>query len=161
MGVKCLVTAFAFKFVASNQNKIMKKSEAATQRCSQEKDVLKICSKITGEHSCRSVISIKLLCNFIEIALRYDCFFVNQLHIFRIPFLKNSCGFFQLFVQLVSLVLWICYSKEKILLQQLNQHRIKNREKYCSCEIDEKMVAIHLKDIIVKYADSQEAINTF
>ena len=28
------------------------------------KGVLKICSKLTGEHPCRSVISIKLLCNF-------------------------------------------------------------------------------------------------
>ena len=28
-----------------------------------------ICSKFTGEHPCRSVISIKLLCNFIEITL--------------------------------------------------------------------------------------------
>ena len=28
------------------------------------KGVLKICSKFTGEHPCRSVISIKLLCNF-------------------------------------------------------------------------------------------------
>ena len=28
----------------------------------QEKGVLKICSKFTGEHPCRSVISIKLLC---------------------------------------------------------------------------------------------------
>ena len=27
------------------------------------KGVLKICSKFTGEHPCRSVISIKLLCN--------------------------------------------------------------------------------------------------
>ena len=26
-----------------------------------EKDVLKICSKFTGDHSCRSAISIKLL----------------------------------------------------------------------------------------------------
>ena len=35
------------------------------------KDVLKICSKCTGEHPCRSGggISIKSLCNFIEIAL--------------------------------------------------------------------------------------------
>ena len=29
------------------------------------KDVLKICSEFTGQHSCRSVISIKLLCNFV------------------------------------------------------------------------------------------------
>ena len=35
------------------------------------KGVLKICSKSTGEHPCRSVISMKLLCNFIEITLRH------------------------------------------------------------------------------------------
>ena len=29
------------------------------------KVVLKICSKFTGEHPCRSAISVKLLCNFI------------------------------------------------------------------------------------------------
>ena len=34
-----------------------------------EKSVLKICSKFIGEHPCRSVILIKLLCNFIEITL--------------------------------------------------------------------------------------------
>ena len=33
------------------------------------KGVLKICSKLTGEHPCRSVISIKLQSNFIEITL--------------------------------------------------------------------------------------------
>ena len=38
-----------------------------------KKDVLKICSNFTGEHECRSVISIKLLCNFIEITLRHRC----------------------------------------------------------------------------------------
>ena len=32
-----------------------------------EKGVLKICSKFTGEHPFQSVISIKLLCNFIEL----------------------------------------------------------------------------------------------
>ena len=36
--------------------------------------VLKKCSKFTGEHPCRSVISIKLLYNFIDMALRYGCF---------------------------------------------------------------------------------------
>ena len=54
------------------------------------KGVLKICSKFTGEHPCRSVISIKLLCNFIEIALRHGCSPVNLLHIFRTPFTKNT-----------------------------------------------------------------------
>ena len=51
---------------------------------------LKICSKFTGEHPCRSAISIKLLCNFNEIALRRGCSLVNLLHIFRTPFLKNT-----------------------------------------------------------------------
>ena len=35
------------------------------------KGVPKICSKFTGEHPCRSVISIKLFCNFIEITPRH------------------------------------------------------------------------------------------
>ena len=57
-----------------------------------EKGVLKICSKFTGEHPCQSVISIKLLCNFIEITLRHGCSPVNSMHIFRTPFLKNPSG---------------------------------------------------------------------
>ena len=36
-----------------------------------EKGVLKICSKFTGEHPCRSAISINLLCSFHEIALQH------------------------------------------------------------------------------------------
>ena len=54
--------------------------------------VLKICSKFTAEHPCPSVISIKLLCNFIEIALRHRCSPVNLLHIFRTPFPWNTSG---------------------------------------------------------------------
>ena len=54
------------------------------------KDVLKICSKFAGEHPCQSAISIKLLCNFIEIALRHGRFLVNLLRIFRTPFAKNT-----------------------------------------------------------------------
>ena len=50
-----------------------------------EKGVLKLCSKFTGEHPCRS-----MLCNFIEIAFRHQCSPVNLLHIFRTPFLKNT-----------------------------------------------------------------------
>ena len=52
--------------------------------------VLKVCSKFTGEHPCRSAISIKLLCNFIEITRRHGCFPANLLHIFGTPFLKNT-----------------------------------------------------------------------
>ena len=53
-----------------------------------KKVVLKICSKFTGEHPYRSVISIKLQSNFIEITLRDGCCPVNLLRILRTPFLK-------------------------------------------------------------------------
>ena len=53
------------------------------------KDVLRIFSKFTGEHPCRSTISIKLLCNFIEIALRHGCSPVNLLPIFKNTFSKE------------------------------------------------------------------------
>ena len=56
------------------------------------KGVLKKCSRFTGEHPCRSAISIKLQSNFIEITLRYGCSPVNLLHIFRTPFYKNTSG---------------------------------------------------------------------
>ena len=54
------------------------------------KGVLKICSKFTGEHPCRSANWIKLLCNFIEIALWHGCSPVNLLYIFKTPFPKNT-----------------------------------------------------------------------
>ena len=56
------------------------------------KSLLKRCSKFTGEHLCRSVISIELLFNFIEITLRHGCPPVNLLHISRTPFYKNTSG---------------------------------------------------------------------
>ena len=55
-----------------------------------EKGVLKTCSKFTGEHSCRSVILIKLVWNFIEITLRHGYSPVNLLHIFRTLFTMNN-----------------------------------------------------------------------
>ena len=57
-----------------------------------KKGVLKICSKYIGDHSCRSVISIKLQSNFIEITLWHECSPVNLLHIFRTPFPMNTSG---------------------------------------------------------------------
>ena len=54
------------------------------------KVVAKICSKFTGEHPCRSVVSLKLQSNFIEIAPKH--FPVNMLHIFRTPFAKTTSG---------------------------------------------------------------------
>ena len=55
-------------------------------------NVLKICSKFTAEHPCRSTISIKLLCNFFKIALQHGYSPVNLLHIFRTTFSKNTSG---------------------------------------------------------------------
>ena len=52
----------------------------------------KICCKFTGEPPCRSAITMKLLYNFIEIALRYGCAPVNLLHMFWTPFPKNTSG---------------------------------------------------------------------
>ena len=56
------------------------------------KSVLKICSKLTGKHPSRSVILIKLLCNFNEIALWHGCSLVNLLNIFKTRFPKNTFG---------------------------------------------------------------------
>ena len=55
------------------------------------KGVLKICSKCTGEHPCRSVISKKLQ-STLESTLRHGCSPVNLLHFFRTPFLRNTSG---------------------------------------------------------------------
>ena len=56
------------------------------------KGILKICSNFTGEYTYRSAISIKLLWNFIEIAICHGCSPVNLFHIFRTPFPKNAPG---------------------------------------------------------------------
>ena len=57
-----------------------------------EKGVRKICRKFTGEHPCRSAISIKLQSNVVKIALRHACYPVSLLHIFKTPFLENTSG---------------------------------------------------------------------
>ena len=61
-------------------------------RSSLGKSVLKIYSKFTGKHPCRSVISIKLQSSFTEITLRHGCSPVNLLDILRTPFYKNIYG---------------------------------------------------------------------
>ena len=53
------------------------------------------------------MISIKLLCNFIEITLRHGFSPVNLLHIFRKPFPKNTSGGLLLISEAVPLqVCW-------------------------------------------------------
>ena len=71
---------------------LLGKHRSSSREVFLRKDVLKVCSKCTGEHPCRNVISIKWLCNFIEIALRHGCSPVNLPHIFRTPFPKNTSG---------------------------------------------------------------------
>ena len=73
----------------TDQSKLSAKSRSSHPEMFLGKSVLKICSKFTGENPCRSVVSIKLLCNFIETTFRHGCSPVNLLHIFRTPFLKN------------------------------------------------------------------------
>ena len=63
------------------------------------KGVLKICSKFTGEHPCRSVILMKLQSNLIEIALRHGCSPVNLLLIFWTPFPRNTSGWLLLSIK--------------------------------------------------------------
>ena len=70
-------------------NSVKRKNRSSHSEVFLGNGVLKICSKFTGEHSYRSVISIKLL-NFIEITLLHGCSPVNLLHIFRTTFHKNT-----------------------------------------------------------------------
>ena len=48
--------------------------------------------QIYRSHPCRSVLSIKLFDNFIEITFFHGCSPVSLLHIFRTPFRKNTSG---------------------------------------------------------------------
>ena len=66
------------------------------------KGVLKICSKVTGEHPCPSAISLKFQSNFIEIVLWYGCSPVNLVHIFRTPFPRKTSGW--LFLEFICIV---------------------------------------------------------
>ena len=77
----CIYIQYFFDVVRSSRPEVLLRQGA-----------LKICSKFTGEHPCRSAISIKLICNFFEVTLRHGCSPVNLLHTFRTPFPKNISG---------------------------------------------------------------------
>ena len=53
---------------------------------------LKICSKVTGQHPCQSVISIKLQSNFIEFTLGDRCSPVNFCIFSEHLFLRTPLG---------------------------------------------------------------------
>ena len=76
----------------SNSILNIKRNRSSNPEVFLEKGVLKIYSKFIGEHPCRSAISIKLICNFIEIVPGHGCSPVNLLLIFRTPFLNNTSG---------------------------------------------------------------------
>ena len=67
------------------------------------KGVLRICSKLVGEHLSRSVISIKFQSNFIETTLRHGCS----------PFPKNTSGWLLLNVAVkwLSSMIWLIKCK--------------------------------------------------
>ena len=79
---------------------------------------LKICNKSTKEHPCRSEISKKLLCKFLEIALRHGCSPVTLLHILRAPFLKNTSGWLLLKSIMVVCLVRYCIKLNSDILQQ-------------------------------------------
>ena len=74
---------FSFLFFIYEIYTCWKKNRSSRPEVFIGKDVLKICSKCTGEHLCRSAISVMLLCNFTEIELWHGCSAVNLNHIFR------------------------------------------------------------------------------
>ena len=75
-----------------------------------EKGVLKVCSKFTGEHSGRSAISIKLLCDFTEIVLQHGYSPENLLSIFRTSFSRNTSGW--LLLNLYNTTSWLSKALE-------------------------------------------------
>ena len=80
------MTKTQFLFDNLNENKLEKYSAYRSSHPDVflRKGVLKISSKFTGEHHCRSAISIKLV--------RHGCSPVNLRHIFRTLFYKNTSG---------------------------------------------------------------------
>ena len=93
----CTVTVFCkfFEFAKSFIFKNICGIRSSHSKVFLRKGVLKICIKSTGEHPYRehpyrSVISIKLQSNFIEITLQHGCFPVNVLRNFSTPFPKNT-----------------------------------------------------------------------
>ena len=79
------------------------------------KNVLKICSKFTGENPCGSVILIKLICKFVEITLRHGCSPVNLLHNLWTLFPKNTSGWLLLFDEsFCENRSWLSYTKISI-----------------------------------------------
>ena len=83
--IDCLVN-IALVFFERNGSNLKRQIRSNPPQVFLGKRVLKICSKFTGEHPCRSVTSRKLICNFSEIAFRHGCSPVYLQLLFRKPF---------------------------------------------------------------------------
>ena len=97
------------------------------------KGVLKVCSRFTGEHPCRSVISIKLL----KITLQHGCSPVNLRHVLRTSFSKNTSGRLLLSLELLFLEEEVFPDRLKIarvteILKKVDVSKISN---YCPISI--------------------------
>ena len=111
------------------------------------KRIPKICNKFTGEHPCRSVISITLLCKFIEIARWHGCSPVNLLHIFRTPFYNNTYGKLLQLLPNIGLTNNIFESSDFLFNVFLgNKYMLKFNNKYTRkrCEICQKLTIMSL-----------------
>ena len=91
----------------------------------QGKVALKICSKFTGEHPCRSAISITLQSNFTKITFWHGCSPVNLLHIFRTLSSKSTSGWLLLSLvqgelKIKLLINFVCNKNTKILIKICN-----------------------------------------
>ena len=95
-----------YEIILSNIDKHWHYSEAAPPEVFLGKCVLKMCSKFIGEHPYRSLVSIKLQSNFIEIKLWYGCFLVNLLLVFRTSFPMNTSRWLLLIVAELRLLRW-------------------------------------------------------
>ena len=82
MGGRHIIKSMA-EFSRMNDEEKYKRSRNSLPEVFCKKGVLKICSTYTGEHPCRGVISIKLLCNFIEITLWHG--------VLLLPVFRHEC----------------------------------------------------------------------
>ena len=126
---------------------LLLKSQKQPPRDVPKKKCSEICSKFTGEHPCKSMVSVKLLCNIIEITLWYECSPVNLLHIFRTRFTKNTSGWLLLksgyvrgFIQAI-LISGRRHKKLNFLIEFLNLIFIKFyfKASWCSTCIQNKL----------------------
>ena len=101
-----------FKFVHKLDRKYCFNPTSSHPEVYLVKGILKIYSKFTGEHPCRSLISTKLLWNFIEITLWHGCSPINLLHVFRTPFTRNAFGWLKNLADQLKKS-WTCSQAEK------------------------------------------------